>query len=214
MDSPKHPALGRLVPIEYSARHVHLSQADQDMLFGSGFQMKPVKELSQTGQFAYEEKVTIRGPKGELSARVLGPCRQQTQVELAWSDGRMLGVETPVRLSGDLKGSGGGVTLVGPRGEVALAEGVINDQRHLHVSEHEADEMGLKTGDVVDVSIPGATPYIAREVKVRVLPSFRMNVHLDTDEANAASLTEQKKLGEIVGVHPAEGAAEHFMGDI
>lgn len=214
MEHPKHPALGRFVPVEYSARHVHLSQVDQDALFGAGYEMKPLKELSQTGQYAYEEKVVVRGPKGEFEARVLGPCRKQTQVELAWSDGRKIGAETPVRVSGDLAGSGGGVTLVGPNGEVALKEGVINDERHLHISEAEAEELALKNGDMVDVAVPGATPIIARELVVRVHPSFRMNVHLDTDEANAASLTEQKKLGEIVGVHPQEGAAEHYFTDI
>lgn len=214
MSQTKHPALGRLVPVEYSARHVHLSQADQDVLFGAGYEMKPMKELSQTGQFAYEEKIAVRGPKGEFEARVLGPVRKQTQVELAWSDGRRLGVETPVRVSGDLAGSAGGVTLVGPKGEVSLKEGVINDERHLHISDTESEEFGLVTGDIIDVSIPGATPIIVREVVVRVHPSFRMNIHLDTDEANAASLTEQKKLGEIVGVHPKSGGEEHFFTDV
>jgi propanediol utilization protein len=210
----QHKALGRQVRIEYSARHVHLSQADQDLLFGPGYQMKPIKELSQTGQYAYEEKVGVKGPKGEVSARILGPCRKQTQVELAWSDGRTLGVETPLRLSGDLAGSGGGVRLVGPQGSIELKEGVINDQRHLHCSDTEAAELGLKTGDVLDVSIPGHTPFIAREVIVRVHPSFRMNIHLDTDEANAASLDAQGAMGEIVGVHPTDGEAAHFFGDV
>jgi propanediol utilization protein len=206
----KHPALGRPVRIEYSARHVHLSQADQDALFGAGHTMKPLKELSQTGQFAYEEKVTVRGPKGEFDTRVLGPCRKQTQVELAFSDGRRIGAETPVRVSGDLAGSGGAVTLVGPKGEVALKEGVINDERHLHISDTEAAEIGLKNGDMIDVLVPGDTPIIVRDTVVRVHPSFRMNIHLDTDEANAASLGAQGAMGEIVGVHPGGGASEHF----
>jgi putative phosphotransacetylase len=209
-----HPALGKLVPIEYSARHVHLSQADQDVLFGPGYQMTVMKDLSQTGQFAYEEKVRIKGPKGEFDARVLGPCRKQTQVELAWSDGRKIGVETPVRVSGDLAASGGGVTLVGPKGEVALREGVINDERHLHASTAEAGLLGIKNGDILDVSIPGSTPIVVRELVVRVHPTFRLNVHLDTDEANAASLSAQGLQGEIVGVHPMEGKTEHFFGDI
>lgn len=214
MTDPKHPALGRVVPIEYSARHVHLSQADQDALFGAGYAMKPLKELSQSGQYAYEEKVSVRGPKGELSARILGPCRKQTQVELAASDGREIGADVPVRVSGDLVGSGGGVTLVGPKGEVALNDGVINDQRHLHASDAEAAELGLKTGDIVEVAVPGATPLTARGVVVRVHPSFRLNVHLDTDEANAAGLREQGLQGSIVGVHPKDGPAEHFYGDV
>ena len=208
-----HPALGKPVRIEYSARHVHLSQADQDTLFGAGYVMQPVKELSQTGQYAYEEKVTVRGKKGDVTARVLGPCRKQTQVELAWSDGRTLGLETPVRISGDLAGSGP-VTLVGPKGEVTLTEGVINDQRHLHASDKEAELLGLKNGDILDIAVPGETPIVVRDVAVRVHPTFRLNVHLDTDEANAASLSEQGVTGEIVGVHPANGAAEHFTNDI
>ena len=209
-----HPALGKQVPIEYSARHVHLSQADQDALFGAGYAMRPLKELSQTGQFAYEEKVVVRGPKGEFDARVLGPCRKQTQVELAVSEGRKIGAETPVRVSGDLAGSAGGVTLVGPAGSVALTEGVINDRRHLHISDVEAAGFGLKNGDIVEVSVPGDAPMIVRDVAVRVHPSFRMNIHLDVDEANAAALSAQGVQGEIVGVHPKEGPAEHFMGDV
>lgn len=210
----KHPALGKPVRIEYSARHVHLSQKDQDALFGEGYEMKPLKELSQTGQYAYEEKVTVKGPKGELKARILGPCRKQTQVEVAWSDGRVLGTETPVRMSGNLAGSGGGVTLVGPKGEVVLEEGVINDQRHLHCSDTEAEGYGLKNGDVIDVAVPGLTPIVVRDCVVRVHPSFRMNIHLDTDEANAASLSEQGVTGEIVGVHPTEGAGGHFTENV
>lgn len=206
----KHPALGTPVRIEYSARHVHLSQEDQDVLFGAGYEMKLMKELSQTGQYAYEEKVTVRGPKGELSARVLGPCRPRTQAELAWSDGRVLGVQTPVRMSGDLDDSAGGVTLVGPAGEVKLDKGIINDQRHLHCSDDEAKTLGLKNGDVIDVSVPGATPIVVRDCVVRVHPSFRMNIHIDTDEANAASLNQQGIMGEIVGVHPRHGASAHF----
>ncbi len=214
MHDTKHPALGKPIRIEYSARHVHLSQLDQDILFGAGYQMKPLKELSQTGQFAYEEKVVVKGPKGNFDARVLGPCRKQTQVELAWSDGRRIGAVTPVRVSGDLAGSGGGVTLIGPSGSIDLKEGVINDERHLHVSDAEAAELSLKTGDMIDVAIPGGTPIIVRDAVVRVHPSFRMNIHLDTDEANAAALEEQGAIGQIVGVHPQEGATEHYFSDI
>lgn len=195
-----HPALGRKVLIEYSARHVHLSQADQDVLFGAGYRMTILKQLSQTGQWAAEEKVVVQGRKGEFEARVLGPCREQTQVELAFSDGFRIGVSTPVRASGDLAGSGGGVTLVGPRGRVALAEGVINDQRHFHCSDVEAAEMGLHHEDLLSVRIPGETPITVHDVVVRLHPSFRSAVHLDTDEANAASLTQQGAIGEIVEV--------------
>ena len=199
-----HKAIGHSVRIEYSARHVHLSQADQDVLFGPGYMMKILKDLSQTGQWAAEEKVTVKGTKGQFDARVLGPVRKQTQVELAFSDGFRIGVTTPVRVSGDLKASGGGVTLVGPKGEVVLTEGVINDERHLHCSDAEAEEMGLKTGDMISVRIPGETPITVHNVVVRVHPSFRANIHLDTDEANAASLTKQGLMGEIIAVQNGE----------
>lgn len=199
-----HPAVGRAVRIEYSARHVHLSQEDQDILFGPGYAMRIMKELSQTGQWAAEEKVTVKGPKGQFDARVLGPCRKQTQVELAFSDGFRIGVAAPVRVSGDLKGSGGGATLVGPKGQVELKEGIINDERHLHCSDAEAAEMGLKTGDMISVRVPGETPITVHNVVVRVHPSFRANIHLDIDEANAASLSKQGTMGKIIAVQEGE----------
>lgn len=163
--------------------------------------MTPLKELSQTGQFAYEEKVIVKGSKGQAEARVLGPCRKQTQVELAFSDGFKLGIETPVRVSGDLAGTGK-CELIGPKGSVELSEGVINDARHLHVSDKEAEELRLKNGDTISVRLPGETPITVHAVAVRVHPSFRMNIHLDTDEANAASLSAQGETGEIVAVFP------------
>lgn len=198
-----HPAVGASVRIEYSARHVHLSQEHQDVLFGPGYQMKILKELSQTGQYAYEEKVTVKGTKGQFEARVLGPCRKQSQVELAFSDGFRLGIMTPVRISGDLSGTAA-CELVGPKGSVELAEGVINDERHLHCSDKEAEAHGLKHGDMISVRVPGATPITVHNVAVRVHPSFRMNIHLDTDEANAASLSAQGATGEIIAVQKGE----------
>ncbi|MFA5853928.1 MAG: phosphate propanoyltransferase [Patescibacteria group bacterium] len=195
----EHPASGHDVRIEYSARHVHLSQEHQDILFGAGYQMTQLKELSQTGQYAYEEKVIVKGAKGQAEARVLGPCRKQSQVELAFSDGFKLGIETPVRVSGDLAGTGK-CELIGPKGSVELSEGVINDARHLHISDKEAEALGLKNGDVLSVRVPGDTPITVHDVAVRVHPSFRMNIHLDTDEANAASLSAQGAIGKIVDV--------------
>ncbi len=198
-----HAAVGAAVRIEYSARHVHLSQEHQDILFGPGYTMTILKELSQTGQYAYEEKVTVKGPKGQFDARVLGPCRKQSQVELAFSDGYRLGIMTPVRISGDLAGTAA-CELIGPKGAVELSEGVINDERHLHCSDQEADTLGLKNGDLISVRIPGATPITVHNVAVRVHPSFRMNIHLDTDEANAASLSTQGATGEIIAVQKGE----------
>lgn len=194
-----HPAVGVPVRIEYSARHVHLSQADQDVLFGPGYQMKVLKELSQIGQYAYEEKVTVKGSKGQFDARVLGPCRKQTQIELAFSDGFRLGIMTPVRVSGDLSGTAP-CELIGPKGSVELPEGVINDERHLHASDKEAEALGLKHGDIISVRVPGETPITVHNVVVRIHPTFRLNIHLDTDEANAASLSAQGTVGEIIAV--------------
>jgi len=185
------------VRVEISARHLHLSQEDQDALFGEGYGMKIVKELSQKGQWAAEEKVTVRGPSGELQCRVLGPCRPRTQIELAASDARKIGVDAPLRLSGDLDGSAG-CTLVGPKGEIALQEGVIRAKRHLHISDAEAEEFGVKSGDVISVRVPGEAPATFHEIEVRVKPDFRANIHIDTDEANAVMLKEQGKAGTIV----------------
>lgn len=199
----EHPAAGHEVRVEYSARHVHLSQEHQDILFGAGYQMTQLKELSQTGQYAYEEKVIVKGTKGQAEARVLGPCRKQTQVELAFSDGFKLGIETPLRVSGDLAGTGA-CELIGPKGSVELSEGVINDARHLHISDKEAETLGLKHGDTISVRVPGGTPITVHNVAVRVHPSFRMNIHLDTDEANAASLTQQGVTGSIIEVYPGK----------
>lgn len=185
------------VRIEVSARHLHLSQADQDALFGPGYGMKILKDLSQTGQWAAEEKVTIRGPKGELECRVLGPCRKRTQVELAASDARRIGIDAPLRLSGDLDGSAG-CTLVGPKGELEIREGVIRAKRHLHISDTEAEDVGVKDGDIISVRVPGDAPATLHDIAVRVKPDFRGNIHIDTDEANAVMLKGQGVTGEIV----------------
>lgn len=186
------------IPVEVSARHVHLSQEHQDALFGAGYEMKILKNLSQTGQWAAEETVIVKGPKGELKCRVLGPCRKQTQVELAATDGFAIGVKPTIRLSGNLAGSAGGVTLTGPKGVVALAEGVINDIRHLHISDKEAEQWGVQQGEKISVRIESETPVTFHDIHVRVHPMFRLNVHLDTDEGNAASLGKDGGKGRLV----------------
>ncbi|MEK9152227.1 MAG: phosphate propanoyltransferase, partial [Patescibacteria group bacterium] len=167
------------LPIEVSARHVHLSQADQDAVFGPGYEMKILKPLSQTGQWAAEDKVMVKGPKGEIECRVLGPCRKQTQVELAQSDAVRIGIKAPIRLSGDLMGSGA-CSVAGPSGSVELKEGAIVALRHLHISDTEAAKVGVKQGDVISVEIGGDRGLTVHRIHVRVDPSFRMNVHLDT----------------------------------
>jgi len=190
------------LPIEVSARHVHLAQADQDVLFGPGYQMKIKKNLSQTGQWAAEEKVTVIGPKGQCDCRVLGPCRPQTQVEFAFSDGFKMGIDVPLRESGHLDGTPG-CTLVGPKGRVELKQGVIDPQRHLHIRDTEAAERGLEKGDILSVIIPGPQGAVFNNFIVRVHPTFRMNIHLDTDEGNACSLPAFGAMGRVVRVERA-----------
>jgi len=185
------------VPLEVSARHVHLSQKDQDALFGAGHVMNIKKELSQPGQWAAEEKVTLRGPRGELSLRVLGPCRRQTQVELSKTDCLKAGIEPALRLSGTLAGTPGG-TLVGPAGEVRLEEGVVVPKRHIHISDKEAKERDLKDGDIVSVKIGGDRSLTFHEVHIRVHAMFQLHMHLDTDEGNAAWQEVGGGVGEII----------------
>lgn len=172
------------VPVEVSARHVHLSQADQDVLFGPGYEMKKLKDLSQTGQWAAEETVVVAGPKGQLKCRYLGPCRKQTQVEFSRSDCFAAGIPPALRLSGDLKGTSG-CTITGPKGTVTIPEGVIVPLRHIHISDKEAAERGIKNGDRRVVTVAGERGVVFNEVHVRVDPTFRLAMHLDTDEGNA-----------------------------
>ncbi len=185
------------VPVEVSARHVHLSQADQDALFGPGYGMKKLKDLSQTGQWAAEETVTVKGPKGQLKCRFLGPCRKQTQVEFARTDCFALGIPAALRISGDLKGTPG-CTIVGPKGELAIPEGVIVPLRHIHIRDTEAAERGIKNGDRMTVRVGGSRGATFSEVHVRVDPSFRLAMHLDTDEGNAVWADMQGAAGEFV----------------
>ena len=185
------------VPVEVSARHIHLSQADQDVLFGPGHEMKKLKDLSQTGQWAAEETLMVKGPKGQLKARFLGPCRKQTQIELARTDCFTLGVKAEPRLSGDLKGTPG-CTVIGPKGSVDIPEGVIVPLRHIHISDKEAAERGIKSGDVRIVRVEGGRAVTFHQVHVRVDPTFRLALHLDTDEGNAVWADMGGTKGEIV----------------
>ncbi|HTK04328.1 MAG TPA: phosphate propanoyltransferase [Candidatus Eisenbacteria bacterium] len=185
------------ITVEVSARHLHLSQADQDALFGPGYEMKKLKDLSQTGQWAADETVMIKGPKGQLKARFLGPCRKQTQVELARTDCFALGVKAELRLSGDLKGTPG-CTIVGPKGSIDIPEGVIVPLRHIHISDTEAAARGMKTGDRMTVKVEGARAVTFHEVHVRVDPTFRMAMHLDTDEGNSIWADMAGAKGEIM----------------
>ena len=173
--------------VETSARHIHLCPADLETLFGAGAELHNKKDLSQPGQFACEEKVQLVGPKGSLMVSVLGPTRKDTQVELSFTDARTLGLNgVPVRESGDVAGTPG-LKLVGPAGEVALAQGVIIAKRHIHMTPADAEAFGVADKDIVSVKLDTARPLIFGDVVVRVSPSYALAMHIDTDEANAAS---------------------------
>ncbi len=176
------------IPIEVSAHHAHLSQADVDKLFGPGHQLTPEHELSQPGQFACREKVHIVGPKGKIdNVRVLGPTRKETQVEIAMTEQFKLGIQPPIRESGDLVNTPG-AALVGPAGTAAIARGVICAQRHIHMSPEDALRFGLRDKYVVRVRIEGDRELIFGDVVVRVNPNYRLAMHIDTDEGNAGNI--------------------------
>lgn len=173
------------IMIETSARHIHLSRAHVEALFGVGYQLTKKKDLSQPGQFACAEKVTVVGEKGTLNASILGPERSASQVELSLTDARSIGVKAPIRESGDVAGSGS-CKLIGPAGEVELAEGVIAAKRHIHLTPDSAAEFGVSDKQIVKVKTDGVRPLIFDDVVVRVSESYAPAMHIDTDEANAA----------------------------
>lgn len=183
--------------VETSARHIHLTQADLETLFGAGYQLTPKKELSQPGQYACEERVDVVGPKRTLSGvSILGPVRSASQVELSLTDARSIGVAAPVRESGDIAGSGA-CKLVGPKGEVTLAEGVIAAKRHIHMTPADAAEYGVTDKQIVSVQVESdGRSLIFGDVVVRVSDSYALAMHIDTDESNAAGGV---KAGTIVG---------------
>ncbi len=185
--------------VETSARHVHVTEETLEALFGEGYKLTVKKELSQPGQFASNERVTVVGPKKELAnVSILGPCRKFNQVELSATDARSIGIEAPIRESGDIKGSGK-CTLVGPNGSVELEEGVIVAKRHIHMTEEDAKEYGVKNGDIVSVLIENGNgrKTIYGDTVIRVSPSFRLAMHIDTDESNAAACA-RAQMGTIV----------------
>ncbi len=171
--------------VETSARHVHLTAAAVETLFGAGHTLTKKKELSQPGQFACEEKVTIVGEKGQITVSVLGPVRAANQVELSLTDARTIGVKALVRESGDIAGTVG-AKLVGPAGELMLSEGVIAAQRHVHLTRADAEAAGLVNKQIVRVKLDTERPVIFDGVVARVSDSFAAAMHIDTDESNAA----------------------------
>ncbi len=179
----------KTVLVEISARHVHVSEKDLETLFGKGYKLTPKKDLSQPGQFACEERVTVVGPKKELAGvSILGPCRNATQVELSLTDARSIGVKAPIRESGDIADTGA-CKLVGPCGEVELSEGVISAKRHIHMTTADAEKYGIVDKQIVSVKIPTeGRALIFDDVVARVSDSYALAMHLDTDEANAAAI--------------------------
>ena len=173
--------------IETSARHIHLTQESVEKLFGEGYQLTIRKPLSYPGQYASNERLTIVGPKKELAnVSILGPVRKADQVEISATDARTLGIDAPIRESGDVKGSGA-CKLIGPKGEIELTEGVIVAKRHLHVTEEDAAEMGLKDKEIIRVSCGGeGRKLIFDDVVVRVNVGGATTMHIDTVEAQAA----------------------------
>lgn len=182
--------------VETSARHVHVTKETLETLFGKGFELTVKKELSQPGQFASEQRVTVVGPKKELpNVSILGPCRSADQVELSASDARSIGIAAPVRESGDIAGSGA-CKLVGPCGEVELKEGVIVAKRHIHVTPEDAEKMGVKDKDIVKVACGNeGRKLVFDDVVIRVSKNYATAMHIDTDESNACLGASE---GEIV----------------
>lgn len=176
------------IPVEISAHHVHLAQADVEALFGPGHQLTPMHELSQPGQFACEEQVHLVGPKGRIAkVRVLGPTRKETQVEIAMTEQFKLGIQPPIRQSGDLAGTPG-ITLEGPFGSTTIERGVVCAQRHIHMSPEDAMRFRVRDNYVVRVRVEGERELIFGDVVVRVNPNFRLAMHIDTDEGNAGNI--------------------------
>ena len=176
------------IPVEISAHHVHLSQADVEKLFGPGHQLTPEHELSQPGQFACAEKVHLVGPKGRIAnVRVLGPTRKETQVEIAMTEQFKVGIQPPIRQSGDLTNTPG-ITLEGPYGTSVIDRGVICAQRHIHMTPEDAMRFRVRDNYVVRVRVEGERELIFGDVVVRVNPAFRLAMHIDTDEGNAANI--------------------------
>ena len=189
--------MAKEVLVEISARHLHVSEEHLEILFGKGHKLTPKKDLSQPGQFACEEKVTIVGAKSQLKASILGPVRPETQVELSLTDARAIGVTAPIRESGDVKGSGA-CKIIGPAGEVEISEGVIAAKRHIHMTPADAEKYGIVDKQIVSVKIPTTDrSLVFGDVVARVSPNYSLAMHIDTDEANAACVPGSC-IGEII----------------
>ena len=183
--------------VEVSARHLHLSREHVDILFGKGHQLTPKKDLSQPGQFACEEKVVVKGARGEMKMSVLGPERKESQVEVSLTDARSLGVEALIRESGDIEGTAG-IKLIGPCGEVDLTKGVIAAKRHVHMTKADAEKYGVTNGQIVSVKVDtDGRSLVFGDTVVRVSDSYALAMHVDTDESTAAGI-KGSAMGELI----------------
>jgi putative phosphotransacetylase len=189
---------GKKVEIEGSGKHCHVCRETLDILFGDGFELEIKKMLSQPGQYATPHKITVVGPKRSAEVTILGPTRKADQIELSLTDATYLGFDAPIRESGAIEGSPG-CKLIGPKGEVDIKEGVIIAKRHVHITPEDAEKYGVADKEIVKVKIGGDRSLILDEVVVRVSPDFATYMHVDYDEFNAASISENNKHGEIVG---------------
>ena len=185
------------ITVEISARHIHVTDEQLEILYGKGHQLTVKKELSQPGQFVCMERLTLVGPKGELKASILGPTRKAAQVELSLTDARTLGVEAMIRESGNIEGTNG-IKVIGPEGEIDLTEGLIAAKRHIHMTPADAENYGVKNGDIVSVKVDtDGRSVIFGDTVVRVRDDFALAMHIDTDEGNAAGIAGSA-LGEII----------------
>jgi putative phosphotransacetylase len=180
---------GPTLAVHASARHMHVCREDLDVLFGPGYELTPDHPLYQEGNYAAKETVTLVGPRSRLisNLRILGPMRKESQIELAFTDAISLGIEAPIRLSGNLQGTPG-CFVMGPKGMVQLKQGVIRAAIHVHMNGDEAAYFGVKQGEVLKLQVGGDAGVTFNRVHVRIDPKSRLNVHLDTDEANACGL--------------------------
>lgn len=187
------------IKIEVSARHVHLTRHDLEKLFGEGYELKVEKELSQPGQFASTDVVTLVGPKRKIeNVRVMGPCRPHTQLEISKTDSFYLGSPAPLRLSGKIISSGA-IKVVGPKGEIELKDGLIIAKRHLHLNKEQGHEFGITNAQKVKIEIDGPRALVFDEVEARINEDFDAACHIDTDEANAAGIDQEGEGNIIIG---------------
>jgi putative phosphotransacetylase len=187
----------KLIPVSFSNRHIHISKEHLEILFGKGHELTKMKDLSQPGQFACDEKVDIVGPKATLKGvRILGPVRPETQLEISIFDARTMGVEAMVRPSGKIQGTPG-CTLIGPAGKVEIKEGVIVAARHIHLHTSDGEKFGLKDREIVKLRVGDERSVTFENVMVRVHPDFALYMHIDIEEGNAAGI-QNGTMGEII----------------